>query len=279
MANQIMVGNVEIKFVLDMIPPPRDPTMMFPTTETQDWEPYHDALKDCQLQLYYGHFYLRSQGQTIMVATGMGPGPHPSRDNRTGDMLNQLTISGVDPEDVDLVLMTHLHIDHVGWNLDYTSGEPKPYFPNARYLAPRLDWEHFIKPEFAANAPCVEYSVVPLEAMGLLELIDAGHVINAEVTAISTPGHTPGHMVFNITSQGEKAMVIGDLLHSKVQVERPEWTAGVDTDKEASQSNRKMILDRAESEDIIIAAGHFHPDDHIGKLVRMEGKRYWQVIN
>jgi len=278
MANQIKVGNVEIKFVLDMVPPPRDPSTMFPTTDAHDWEPYHDALEDCQLQLYYGHFYLRSLGQTIMVDTGMGPGPHESRGNRTGDMLNQLKISGVNPEDVDLVLMTHLHIDHVGWNLDYTSGEPKPYFPNARYLAPRLDWEHFIKPEFAANAPWVAHSVIPLEAMGLLDLLDDGQVINDEVTAISTPGHTPGHMVFDITSQGEKAIVVGDLLHSKVQVERPEWTAGVDTDKAASQSNRKMILDRAESEDIVIAAGHFHPDDHIGKVIRTEGKRYWQVI-
>ena len=155
MANQIKVGNVEIRFVLDMLPPPRDPTVMFPTTTAQDWEPYHDALEDCQLQLYYGHFYLRSQGQTIMVDTGMGPGPHPSRDNRTGDMLNQLKISGVNPEDVDIVVMTHLHIDHVGWNLDYTSGGPTPYFPNARYLAPRLAWAHFLNPEFAPNAPCV----------------------------------------------------------------------------------------------------------------------------
>ena len=278
MANQIMVGAVEIKFVLDMLPPPRDPTVMFPTTEVRDWEPYHDAMENCQLQLYYGHFYLRSQGQTIMVDTGMGPGPHPSRDNRTGDMLNQLKISGVDPEDVDVVLMTHLHIDHVGWNLDYTSGEPKPYFPNARYLAPRLDWEHFNKPEFLADAPWVAHSVIPLAGMGLLDLLEDGQAINDEVTAISTPGHTPGHMVFNITSQGERAMEVGDLLHSKVQVERPEWTAGVDTDKEASWRNRKMILDRAESEDIVIAAGHFHPDDHIGKVVLMEGKRYWQVI-
>ena len=120
MANQITVGNVEIKFVLDMLPPPRDPSAMFPTTDAHDWEPYHDALEDCQLQLYYGHFYLRTGGQTIMVDTGMGPGPHPSRANRTGDMLNQLKNSGVNPEDVDLVLITHMHIDHVGWNVDYS---------------------------------------------------------------------------------------------------------------------------------------------------------------
>ena len=278
MADQITVGNVDIKFVLDMLPPPRDPSVMFPTTDSHDWEPYHDALEDCQLQLYYGHFYLRSMGKTIMVDTGMGPGPHPSRANRTGDMINQLKISGVNPEDVDLVLITHMHIDHVGWNIDYSGSEPKPTFPNARYLAPQLDWDHFTKPEFAKDAPWVEENILPLEKMGLLDLIGDGYVVNNEITAISTPGHTPGHMVFDITSQGEKAMVVGDLLHSRVQIEHPEWTAGVDTDKEASQKNRTMILERAESEDIIIAAGHFHPDDHIGKVIRLEGKRYWQVI-
>ena len=278
MADQITVGNVDIKFVLDMLPPPRDPSVMFPTTDSHDWEPYHDALEDCQLQLYYGHFYLRSMGKTIMVDTGMGPGPHPSRANRTGDMINQLKIFGVNPEDVDLVLITHMHIDHVGWNIDYSGSEPKPTFPNARYLAPQLDWDHFTKPEFAKDAPWVEENILPLEKMGLLDLIGDGYVVNDEITAISTPGHTPGHMVFDITSQGEKAMVVGDLLHSRVQIEHPEWTAGVDTDKEASQKNRTMILERAESEDIIIAAGHFHPDDHIGKVIRLEGKRYWQVI-
>jgi glyoxylase-like metal-dependent hydrolase (beta-lactamase superfamily II) len=85
-------------------------------------------------------------------------------------------------------------------------------------------------------------------------------------------------MVIAITSQGEKAMVVGDLLHSKAQVERPDWTAGVDTDKEASQRNRESILDQAEKDGTIIAAGHFHPDDHLGKVVRLEGRRYWQII-
>ena len=278
MANQIRVGNVEIKFVLDMLPPPRDPSVMFPTTDAHDWEPYHDALEDCQLQLYYGHFFLRTKGQTVMVDTGIGPGPHPSRGNRTGDLLNQLKIAGVNPGDVDLVLITHMHIDHVGWNIDYTGPEPKPYFPNARYLAPQLDWDHFTKPEFAKDAPWVEENILPLEKMGILELIEDGHIVSDEIKAISTPGHTPGHMVFDITSQGQKAMVVGDLLHSKVQIERPEWTAGVDTDKEASRRNRNMILEKAEAEEIVIAAGHFHPDDHIGKVVMRNGKRYWQII-
>ena len=278
MPNQIRVGNVDIVSVLDMVPPPRDPWMMFPTTAEPDWQGHQDALECGQLQLYYLHFFVRSQGKVIMVDTGMGPGPHPDRGNRTGDLVNQLKNKGVDPAAVDVVAHTHLHADHVGWNVDYSGEQPAPTFPNARYLVPRLDWEHFTKPEVIGTAPQVTNSVVPLEGMGVMDLVDSEHNITDEVKTFSAPGHTPGHMVIAITSQGEKAMVVGDLLHNKAQVERPEWTAGVDTDKEASRRNREMVLDQAENEGIVIAAGHFHPDDHLGKVVRLDGKRYWQIV-
>ena len=278
MPGQIRVGNVDIVAVLDMVPPPRDPWMMFPTTAEPDWHDHQDALECGQLQLYYLHFFLRSQGKLIMVDTGMGPGPHPDRGNRTGDLVGQLKLKGVETGDVDVVAHTHLHGDHVGWNVDYTGEQPAPTFPKARYLVPRLDWEHFTKPDVIGTAPQVTNSVVPLEGMGAMDLVDTEHNITDEVKMLTASGHTPGHMVVDITSQGERAMVVGDLLHSRVQVERPDWTAGVDTDKEDSRRNRERILDQAESEDIVIAAGHFHPDDHIGKVVRLEGKRYWQVI-
>ena len=278
MPGQIRVGNVDIVAVLDMVPPPRDPWMMFPTTAEPDWHDHQDALECGQLQLYYLHFFLHSQGKLIMVDTGMGPGPHPDRGNRTGDLVGQLKLKGVETGDVDVVAHTHLHGDHVGWNVDYTGEQPAPTFPKARYLVPRLDWEHFTKPDVIGTAPQVTNSVVPLEGMGAMDLVDTEHNITDEVKMLTASGHTPGHMVIDITSQGERAMVVGDLLHSRVQVERPEWTAGVDTDKEDSRRNRERVLDQAEAEDIVIAAGHFHPDDHIGKVVRLEGKRYWQVI-
>ena len=278
MPERIRVGNVDIVAVLDMVPPPREPSMMFPATSAEDWESHQDALEDGQLQLYYLHFFLRSQGKTIMVDTGMGPGPHPDRGNKTGDLVNQLKIKGVNTDDVDIVAHTHLHGDHVGWNVDYSNTQPAPTFPNARYLVPRLDWEHFTKPDVIGTAPQVTNSVIPLEGMGLMDLVDSEHNITDEIKTLSTPGHTPGHMVMVITSQGEKAMVVGDLLHNKAQVERPEWTAGVDTDKEASRRNRESILEQAENEGIVIAAGHFHPNDHIGKVVRLEGKRFWQSL-
>ena len=278
MAGQIRIGNVEIVAALDMVPPPREPWLMFPATAAPDWDDHQHALECGQLQLYYLHFFLRSEGKTIMVDTGMGPGPHPERGNRTGDLVNQLRLKGVNPDDVDVVAHTHLHADHVGWNVDYTGAAPAPTFPQARYLVPRLDWEHFTRPEIIGSAPQVTNSVVPLEAMGVMELVDTEHVITGEVRMLTAPGHTPGHMVVDITSQGQRAMVVGDLLHSKAQVARPEWTAGVDTDPEASRHNRERILDQAEAENIVIAAGHFHPDDHIGRVVRMDGRRYWQIL-
>ena len=278
MPGRITVGNVDIVAVLDMVPPAREPNMMFPTTSSQDWDSHQDCLEEGQLQLYYLHFFLRSQGKVIMVDTGMGPGPHPDRGNRTGDLVNQLKNRGVETGDVDVVAHTHLHGDHVGWNVDYSGSQPAPTFPKARYLVPRLDWEHFTKPDVIGSAPQVTNSVIPLEGMGVMDLVDSEYDITDEVKTLSAPGHTPGHMVIVITSQGEKAMVVGDLLHSKAQVVRPDWTAGVDTDKEASRSNRERILDDAEAEGFVIAAGHFHPDDHIGKVVRLDGKRYWQVL-
>ena len=278
MTDRIRVGNAEIVFALDMIPPPRPPDAFFEGVSAADWLPYQDILEDGQIQLYYGHFFVRSMGKTVMVDTGMGPGPHPDRGNRTGDLLNQLRAQGVGPDDVDIVAHTHLHADHVGWNVDYSGGLPKPYFPNARYLVPRLDWEHFTQPQHLAEAPQVRDSVLPLERLGLMDLVDEGHRITDEVTTLDTPGHTPGHQVILVSSQGEKAMIVGDAIHSSVQIQEPDWCAGVDTSKPDSRRSRHALLERAESDGYVVAAGHFHPRQHIGRVMRAQGRRYWQAL-
>lgn len=278
MADRITVGNAEIVFVLDMVPPPRASDAFFEGVTADDWGPYQDILEDGQIQLYYGHFFVRSGGKTVMVDTGMGPSPHPERGNRTGDLLNQLKLQDANPEEIDIVVHTHLHADHVGWNLDLSGDTPKPYFPKARYLVPRMDWEHFTRPDVLASAPHVKDNVVPLEGLGLMELVDEGHNVTDEIITLATPGHTPGHQVILISSQGEKAMIVGDAMHSKVQVQEPDWCAGVDTNKDDSRRSRYALLERVENEGYVIAAGHFHPDDHIGKIITMEGRRFWQVL-
>ena len=278
MTDRIRVGNAEIVFALDMIPPPRPPDAFFEGVSAADWLPYQDILEDGQIQLYYGHFFVRSMGKTVMVDTGMGPGPHPDRGNRTGDLLNQLRAQGVAPQDIDIVAHTHLHADHVGWNIDNSGALPKPYFPNARYLVPRLDWEHFTQPEHLAEAPQVRDSVLPLERLGLMDLVDEGHLITDEITTLDTPGHTPGHQVILISSRGEKAMIVGDAIHSSVQIQEPDWCAGVDTSKPDSRRSRHALLERAESEGYVVAAGHFHPRRHIGRVMRARGRRWWEAV-
>ena len=275
MNDDFSVGAVKIGAVLDMIPPPRAASDFFPDVTEEDWAPYRDdVLVDGKVQLYYGHFFVRSQGKTILVDTDMGPGPHPTRGNRKGDLLNELARHGVQPGDVDVVVHTHLHADHVGWNLDRSGATTRPYFPNARYLAPKTDWDHFIRSENLPNAPWVRDSVIPLDELGILDFFDGEHVITNEITTLPTPRH---HLVL-VSSQGQRAMIVGDALHSKVQVTEPGWCAGVDTNKADSTRSREDLLQRAESGDYIVASGHFHPDEHVGRVVLAEGRRYWQSL-
>ena len=163
-------------------------------------------------------------------------------------------------------------------NDSYTRDAPVPNFPNARYFAPALDWRHFTQPDVLDTAPQVKENVVPLHEMGLLELIEGEHAVTEEITALPAPGHTPGHQVIAVTSQGETAFIVGDLLHAKEQIENPDWCAGVDTDKAASAASREAVLSRAEGEGVVVAAGHFHPGVSYGRVVRQQGRRYWQPL-
>ena len=278
--DRITIGNVEVLAFLDMIPPPRDPQDFFPDIPRDAWEPYEsEHLTDGEIQLYYVCFALRSQGRLVMVDTGMGPGPHPTRGNRRGDLLNQLKLQGIHPEDVTTVVHTHLHHDHVGWNLSGDGGRGvRPTFPRARYLVPKADWEHFTTTSVLETAPYVRDSVVPLDGLGVMELIEGEHTITPEISTVPTPGHTPGHVNVIISSQGQKGAVVGDLIHMVVEVLEPDWSPGADIDKEMSRRSRKSMLDRFEREGFIVAAGHFKPEERFGRVVRLEDRRYWQGL-
>ena len=279
MTDRVQIGNVEIVAVLDMVPPPRDPTVFISDQPRSAWAPYEEeVLEDGMLQLYYGSFFLRSQGQTVLVDTGMGPGPHAHLEGRTGNLLGALDQAGVGADDVDVVLHTHLHPDHVGWNVDSSGDTVRPYFPKARYLAPRKDWEHFTQPDVLPTAPHISQNVVPLDDLGLIDFIDDGHKVTEEITTLETPGHTPGHQVILISSGGERAAIIGDLIHNPVQIYEPDWCAFVDTSPDDTRRSRRAFMDRAEGDDMIVAAGHFHPDRHIGRFARLQGRRYWQAL-
>ena len=279
MQEKLQIGNLEIMSLMDMVPPSRSPEDFFPEVDITLWEPYwSEVLDKGMVQLYYGCFVVRSKGKIVLVDTGIGPGPHPTRGDIKGDLLNDLGRQGIKPEEIDIVVHSHLHIDHVGWNLDLSSDPPSPYFPNARYLVPSTDWDYFTRPENLIDAPWVSENVIPLETLSLMDLFGDGFNVTDEITSLLTPGHTPGHMSFLLNSGGEKAAIVGDAIHSKVQISEPSWCAGVDVDKTASERSRRDLIQRSVSQGMIIAAGHFNPDEHFGRVHRHDEAMTWEPV-
>ena len=111
-----------------------------------------------------------------------------------------------------------------------------------------------------------------------MDLFEDGFHVTDEITALMTPGHTPGHMVFLINSQGKKGAILGDAIHSKVQIQEPSWCAGVDIDKVASEKSRRYLMEKSVSEGMILAAGHFHPKEHFGRVYRHGNATRWESI-
>ena len=289
MAEKGKIGNVDLTAVIDMVPPARTPSAMFPDVADSAWESYKDTLEDGQLQLYYGVIVLQMDGATILVDTGMGPGPHPDRGNLTGNLYelvsdvlappDNTTNTNVSPSDqVNFVIHTHLHADHVGWNLRYAGGMPAPNFRRARYIISKADYDYYTEEKMLEQSPHVQRQVIPLRRLRLQQIVEGEHEVTDGISVVPAPGHTPGHQVVLINSGGQKGMVAGDLRHNIAQVSDPPWCAGVDWDKTQSANSRERLLDLAEKENWTVAAGHFPPGQQIGKVIRDGNKRIWAPL-
>ncbi|HXH11889.1 MAG TPA: MBL fold metallo-hydrolase [Alphaproteobacteria bacterium] len=274
--NVIRVGNVEIMSLSDGALE-FDLCNFFPTIPQELWQPYESHLTaEHHVRFNLGSYLIRSEGRTVLVDTGMGPKPAEMPEAPWGILMDEFKAHGVRPEEVDMVVMTHLHRDHVGWNLRSQNGKYTPTFPNARYWMSAKDWEVCHQPEVQKDRfPNAPTCVWPLAELGLVELMNGEHTLTRDLTAIPTPGHTPGHMSIMITSQGERALILGDVVHNPAQVHETDWVSRADMDPEVTRQTRRTLMERLEREGITVAAGHF-PAPGFGKIVRLEGRRYWQ---
>ncbi len=240
-------------------------TGVFPASTIEQWRDEYPELLDGELiHPRFGVVALRSSGRLVVVDTGMN-GPD-------GRLLTDMAAKGVDREAVDLVVTTHLHPDHVGWNL--TDG--RPTFPNARYLVPRSDWEHWTSPGVIEDAPHVTESVVPLDEARVMDLIDGEHDVTPELKAVPTPGHTPGHISVSISSRGQRGFVLGDVAHSPAQAYHTDWSPAFDVDPDVARATRHRVFDDLESGAVFVQAGHF-PAPGFGRFVRSGDRRVWQA--
>jgi glyoxylase-like metal-dependent hydrolase (beta-lactamase superfamily II) len=217
---------------------------------------YADLLAGGMHSMICGCSLLQADGLTVLVDTGIGPGDE--------SLIGELTTAGVSPSEIDIVVFTHLHGDHIGWNIDQETGAPM--FSNATYWIPRLDWEHY----GAQGGESWETLLAPLEAADCVELFDGERELTPSLKLIHTPGHTPGHTSIEITSDGVHALVLGDAVIDEINLNEPDWANRFDWDNTQAAATRHRLIPRlTNSRELIIAAhlgtqglGHFVQDDH-----------------
>ncbi|MFF9819466.1 MBL fold metallo-hydrolase [Streptomyces sp. NPDC014006] len=189
-------------------------------------------------------FAILGAGQVILVDTCLG-GPKPNRPHPRADFVSRwpsaLAAAGISPEHVDTVINTHLHHDHVGWNTTFEAGKLRPTFPRARYLTTAEEYSHATRGKPQVH---ITNSLLPLHATQQLDTCEPETRIDQEVRLIPAPGHTPGHVLVEIDSQGQRAVLAADLIHHPLQLRRPDVSAAMCTDPHQSAVTRRTILHR-----------------------------------
>jgi len=247
------------------------------------WERLGIALNERhQMALALNSLLVRSQGKTVLIETGVGEKERPRAQSSPlaeGTLLDDLRAAGVAPEDVDVVINTHLHADHCGWNTRRTpDGGWAPTFPFARYLIQRGEWEAATHANERTRATYLPENVLPLEEAGRLELTDGETRVTDEVTVIETPGHTQEHASIVLSSGGETAVYIGDMAQHPSQLERAAWVSSFDLFPLTSMATKKAVVERAIRERQLIVSPHcVFPG--LGYMTQTEdGKRRWEPV-
>ncbi|MFK7763807.1 MAG: MBL fold metallo-hydrolase [Roseobacter sp.] len=258
------IGDVEVWRILEIQAPFMTPEELYPNAGVdvgaivEAHVPGGLCSGSGRLILPIQGFLLKTPSHNILVDSCVGndktapndPNWHQRSDTR---FIAALTAAGMDVSDIDYVLCTHLHIDHVGWNTRLEDGRWVPTFPNARYLMPAADEEV----QRVRKSNLYAESVLPVIEAGQVELVEAGHMLGDHVTLVPTPGHTPGHVSVMVKSGEREALITGDALHSTVQCWHPEWHFKYDADAETAVRSRRALLEKAAETDCIVLGSHF----------------------
>jgi glyoxylase-like metal-dependent hydrolase (beta-lactamase superfamily II) len=233
----------------------------------RDWMvPDHYDPASGFIKLSVHSWLIRIGGRTILIDACVGNHkPRPARPMwhmMETPWLERLAEAGVRPEQIDMVMCTHLHMDHVGWNTRLDNGRWVPTFPNARYVFSQADYDHYLAldrdPEKGpVNHGSFRDSVLPVVEAGLAQMVNGAHTLDEHLAIEPAPGHTPGTVAIKLGSQGQQALFCGDILHHAVQVFHPEWNSFACADAIKARKSRRKVLEDCAGSGALLMPAHF----------------------
>ncbi len=255
--SHLRVGSIDVAVVADgrLL---MDPALMFPPEDRSEFR-QRVALEDGKVAFDVNCVLLRVGERLILLDTGAGrdiPVLMERYGGGCGLLVDNLRALGVSPSDIDTVIVSHAHGDHIGGATIPSTDEMVPTFPEALYWFMTEEWGYWTSPEMLASRPYLEKKLPPLLAHGQVELAEDETEIAPGVRLIPAPGHTPGHLCVAITSGQEMAIYTGDLLHHECQLEHPEWSAMLDLLPDVSAASRQRILEEAARERAVLLTAH-----------------------
>ena len=280
MRTRFEFGDIRIDRIVELECPIRPILTFLPSltpeqlAENRGWMREAGALDDQDgLVLCFQSYVIRTPHHTILVDTCIGNDKdrtsiHP-RFHRKSDAsyLQALAQAGLQPADIDIVLCTHLHVDHVGWNTRLEDGRWVPTFPNARYLFSRTEFDYWAQRN--AQQPVLPFqdSVLPVVEAQRHVFVASDVALDDHVRLLPTPGHTPDHFSVLFGRGRDDGVITGDLIHSPLQARYPELWMKDDVDPTHAARTRRSFLERFCDTETMCCSSHF-PSPSLSRIGR-----------
>jgi glyoxylase-like metal-dependent hydrolase (beta-lactamase superfamily II) len=239
-----------------------DPAGIFQDARPEEWQSYVERDANGRIDLSLTCLLVQAGDRRILIDTGFGARPDNAGVGHVNDALAELRLT---PADIDLVVVSHAHGDHIGGATTGVGDDARLTYPSARYWLGRRDWDYFSPPEMLAQRAGLADKLLPLASAERLDRADGEQEIVPGVRLLPLPGHTPGHMGVVFTDGQDMAIFVGDMIHHPLQVEHPDWCPTFDALPPMSRETRRTLLERARREGSLVLSYHL-PWPGIGRI-------------
>lgn len=273
----ISIGSIKITFVPDGLTK-LNATATYPTTSEEDWKPYVQFTDGAgSMVSSIGGYLIQTGDHNIVIDLGMSPEgiTFPGFGSLKGQsFLDNFDKTGVSRDSVDMVFLTHMHLDHVGWAAEEGGDASTPSFPKAQYICIEAEWNTWAGgdnpagPSLAVQQPIFKSN---------LRFVEYGDVLAENITVINSAGHTPGHASLMIEVDGKRLCIAGDVIHGKHQLDHPEWVMAFDALPEVAIATRRRLFAELAQTNTIIAFNHF-ADGVFGRLTATDDGYSWETV-